>query len=146
MLKCFNLNPKYLLQIPKTFLVTKLLRIKTSFFIGSSGRVKLVFHNTAGFFLLKVWKNFEFETLERKSFRSNLSFGHVHAVWRTRKRFFSRISNVFPSQSEQMCKIVTNQKKNVFSYNLACGQIKCSSESLGFFRRMPKIFFLKILK
>ena len=146
MLKCFSLNPKYLLQIPKTFLGIKLLRIKTSFFIGSSGRVKLGFHNTAGFFLLKVWKNFDFETLERKSFRSNLSFGHVHAVWRTRKRFFSRISNVFPSQSEQMCKIVTNQKKTFFHTIWPADKLNAVLKVLIFFRRLPKRFFLKILK
>ena len=89
MLKCFNLNPKYLLQIPKTFLGIELLRIEISFFIGSSARVELGFHNTAWFLPLKVRKKFEFERLERKSFRSNLSFGHVRAVWRTHKKMFS---------------------------------------------------------
>ena len=57
----------------------------------------------------------------------------------------AELSNVFSSQYEQMCKTVSNPEKNIFSYSLASGQIKCSSESLDFFRWMSKIFFLKIV-
>ena len=146
MLNCLNLDLKYLLQIPKKILGTKLLRIKTSFFISSSGRVEIGFHNTAGFFLLKVWKKFEFGTLERKSFRSNLSFGHVRAVWRTHKRIYSR---TFECVSVTVWTNVLNckeSKKTFFHRIWPPDILNAVLKVLIFFRWMSKIFFLKILK
>ena len=147
MQKCFNLNPKDLLQIPKTFLGIELLRIETSLFIGSSARVDLGFHTTAGYFPLKVWEKIWIWKVRKKviSFESFIRTRTSQGGEPTGD-FLAELLNVFSSQFEQMCKIVSNPEKNIFSYNLASGQLKCSYESLDFFRWMSKIFFLKILK
>ena len=132
---CWNVStkPKFLIQNCESFLGIKLPRIKTSFVIGSSWRVELGFYNTAGYFPLKVWKKI-WNCKIRKKVTSFECF-----VWtRTRqfgeptREFLDEPSNVFRSQSEQLCKFVTIPKKYNFSSKFASGRVKCSSESPDF--------------
>ena len=119
-----------------------------SFFIGFSGRVELEFDSTARYFPLKVWKKI-WNWKVRKKVSSLESF-----VWtRTRqfreptREFLAELSNIFPLQSEQMCKIRTKSNKNNFSSNFASGHVKCSSEGPDYFLYwMSKLLLLKLLK
>ena len=147
MLKCFYLNPKNLLQIAKTFLGNNFIRNKTSFFIGSTGRIELDFRNTAGYFPLKVWKKIWIWKVRKKA----ISFEFF--IWTLTRQFgepsqdfLAELLNVFPSLSKQICEIVTNPKKN-FSHTIwPPDMLNAVLKVLFFFRWMSKVFFLKILK
>ena len=62
------------------------------------------------------------------------------------REFLAEISNVFPSQSEQMSKIVNIPKKTSFHTFWPPDMLNAVVEVLLFFCWMSKIVFLKILK
>ena len=115
MLKSCNLSRNYLLQIAKRFLGIKLLRIKTSYFIGSSERIELVFDNTAKKFSAQILeKNSKLKDSKENHFVQIFRLGTYKAVWEPRRNFLAELSNVFPSQSEQMCKFLNIPKQHFF--------------------------------
>ena len=130
MLKCFNLNTKHLPQIVETFWGTKLLRIKTTFFIGSSGRLELVFDNTAVNFPPIIWKkNWNWKVRKKVTSFEPFVWTRTRQFGEPTRELLAELSNVFPLQSEQMCKNKTKTNKNSF----ASGHVKCSSEDPDFF-------------
>ena len=138
MLKCLNLGLKFFLQLAKTFLGIKLLRIKTSNFLGSCYRVKSGIDNTAGCFPLEVWKKIWNWKIRKK----DTSFEYF--VWRRTKQFgeptrefLAELPNVFPSQYEQMCRIVTRPKKTFFHTVLPPDMLNAVRKVMLFFADCP---------
>ena len=120
----------------------------TSFFKGFSGLVELEFDSTARYFPFKDWK-----TIWNWKVRKKVSSFECFVWTRTRqfreptREFSAELSNIFPLQSEQMCKIKTKSNKNNFSSSFASGHVKCSSEGPDYFLYwMSKLLVLKLLK
>ena len=143
----FQSKPEISSSNSENFFGNRTLRIETPFFIGSSARVKIGFHTTAGYFPLKVWEKIWIWKVRKKvvSFES--------FIWKRTRQFgqptgdfLAELSNVFPSQFKQMYKIVRNPKLTFFHTIWPPGILNAVLKVLIFFRRILKIFFFKILK
>ena len=119
-----------------------------SFFIGFSGRVELEFDSTARYFPLKVWKKiWNWKVRMKVSSLESFVWTRTRQFREPTREFLAELSNIFPLQSEQMCKIRTKSNKNNFSSNFASGHVKCSSEGPDYFLYwMSKLLLLKLLK
>ena len=143
LLKCFNLNQKYLLQIAKTFFRIKLLPLKTSFFVGSSGQVESSFDNTAGCFSLKVWE----KIWKLKVPKQILPLDTYTAVWRPHKKMFCPTSECPSLNSRQKSKSLTLPERHSaleLCLWMRCLQFRKSSQ-IGC-RWLSSFYYFEILK
>ena len=106
----------------------------TSFFKGFSGLVELEFDSTARYFPFKDWKrNWNWKVRKKVSSFECFVWTRTRQFREPTREFSAELSNIFPLQSEQMCKIKTKSNKNNFSSSFASGHVKCSSEDPDFF-------------